>query len=371
MYNEIVYTRCGSGLWLANGQRREGEGYKVYACSPELRAPGASDLELLEKVVGQKLPHDEVTLPDDGFVYVVPDIGGRIFLRFHQVYDGSRPFMINQAVVGGFDDVYPAALIEEDGLWTAMTLSEDDCRTKRFEPQSRRSLPVQENPKIFTEAAAFIAGGRRRILAQAAAFLLEQYALPPTQRRYLVIRDRGEREIELWIAAIEACFSPRMAAGLSFATRMDKIQNSNFYTVDRNGVYQNQMNLENPNQQLRQYAMVVGVAAADRDNDGLIVAEQNMPYSVLDGIRMEFSEPTDTSDRYYQRIGGFSEEQSVFCGRFLQSVLLDAPSKAILQFYTIFTILQDPAAGLKRRAVGQPRGADGLHGCRYRDPRKR
>ena len=83
------------------------------------------------------------------------------------------------------------------------------------------------------------------------AFLLSQYSLPTENRKYLVIQDEDAAKIELWIAAIQSAFSPRMASGLPFATRLDKFTNTNKYTVNLNGHYQAQMNLQDPNQRLR------------------------------------------------------------------------------------------------------------------------
>ncbi len=110
------------------------------------------------------------------------------------------------------------------------------------------------------DISAFVADGRCDLLKKAVAFIVSQYSLPPEKRKFLVIRDEDSRKIELWIAAIESAFSPRMASGLPFATRRDNFVNSNKYTVNLNGQYQTQINLQNPNQKLRYRAMIVGVA---------------------------------------------------------------------------------------------------------------
>lgn len=84
-------------------------------------------------------------------------------------------------------------------------------------------------------------------------------------------------KIELWIAAIQSAFSPRMASGLPFATRLDKFTNTNKYTVNLNGQYQAQMNLQDPNQRLRFRAMIVGVDERDRVNTAAVRQLANSP----------------------------------------------------------------------------------------------
>lgn len=148
----------------------------------------------------------------------------------------------------------------------------------------------------FDDIAAFVAEGRREALIGAIAFIVTQYSLPPEERKFLVIRDENSKLIELWIAAIESAFSPRMAAGLSFATRLDKFANANKYTVNLSGQYQTQINLQSPNQKLRFRAMIVGVDERDRTNAAAAKALANSPYVVLDGKTKTLSVNVDTSN---------------------------------------------------------------------------
>ena len=48
MFYELIYTRCRNGIDILSGKPITSEGYKVYACSPELLAQsGFVDAELL------------------------------------------------------------------------------------------------------------------------------------------------------------------------------------------------------------------------------------------------------------------------------------------------------------------------------------
>ncbi|MCL2498265.1 MAG: hypothetical protein FWF06_06620 [Symbiobacteriaceae bacterium] len=250
---------------------------------------------------------------------------------------------LNHAYIGNFTQQYLWELMHLPELWYAQ--QEDEGYYYREPPTPLPVLTSLPAPSAATSAitlkeiAHFIAAGRQEGLAQAVAFLLEQYQLPPSQRRYLIISEVNSREMELWLAAIQMAFSPRMAAALSFATRLDRFTGSNRYTVNRSGSYMPQINLQDPEQTLRYRAMILGLDARDHINLRELRPGSAAPYVVLDGKKGKAYFTQDISHPYFTLITTFSPTHLSFGRDFLQDTTLTQPNYQIFQLYEVYTML--------------------------------
>jgi len=192
----------------------------------------------------------------------------------------------------------------------------------------------------------FISDGRKETLKKAVSFLIAQYKLQnEEERKFLVIRDKSSKEIELWIAAIEYAFSPRIAASIPFATRLDRFATSNRYTVNQLGMYINrtQINLQDRKQKKRWQAMIVGIDKRDEANSAAARPLANSPFVLLDGIeKCIMHDNVDISHGYYELITSFDDSHAVFCREFLQMLNINNPCEDIYRLYEVYTVLVKP-----------------------------
>ena len=358
MYSELIYTRCGEGVdILRGGSPIKNSGFKVFSCSESITEDGFADLPFLYAIAQSKEPYVDPSFMDDAYLFVVPDLGGKYFLNFHPIpfdrtatgdYSHRPGNFINQVFIGRFDDIYPYELFGNESVWDAQKRGEAFYYENAPVPLAERDDLGETLGYIsFDDIAAFVADGRRDVLMSAIAFIVSQYSLPPEERKFLVIRDEDSKQIELWIAAIESAFSPRMAAGLSFATRLDKFANANKYTVNLDGQYQTQINLQSPNQKLRFRAMIVGVDERDRTNAAAAKALANSPYVVLDGKARSLSVSVDASNPYYRYVTAYDDGHEYLCRQFMQMVDAASPSKDVLKLYSAFASLSKYSSGKK------------------------
>lgn len=350
MYSELIYTRCGEGIDILRGRNPiKNSGFKVFSCSENVTEAGFTDLPFLYATAQSKEPYADPSFMDDAYLFVVPDLGGKYLLNFHPIpfdrtatgdYSHRPGNFINQIFIGQFDDIYPYELFGNESVWDAQKRGEAFYYENSPAPLAQRDDLGETIGYInFDDIAAFVAEGRRDALMSAIAFIVSQYSLPLEKRKFLVIRDENSKLIELWIAAIESAFSPRMAAGLSFATRLDKFANANKYTVNLSGQYQTQINLQSPNQKLRFRAMIVGVDERDRANAAAAKALANSPYVVLDGKTKTLSVNVDTSNPYYRYITTYNEGHEYLCRQFMQMVDVVSPSGDVIKLYSAFVCL--------------------------------
>jgi hypothetical protein len=359
MFYELIYTRCRQGMDITKkGHRISGDGYKVYSCTPAIMEEGAVDLPLLANATQAKQPCIDPDFMDDAYLFYVPDTGSKFFINFHPIpFDANaqgnyshRPGnFINHALIGNFSSIYPYKMFKNDGIWNAQTKGEEyyyENEPVGFPERSDIGNPPGHYK--FDEIGAFIADGRTEALKKAVAFLIAQYKEEPEKRKYLVIRDDSSKNIELWIAAIECAFSPRIACAIPFATRMDKFVNTNRYTV-KLGIYQPQMNLQDSNHKQRYRAMIVGVDERDKTNVNASRPLANSPFVLLDGKQKQAMFEADISNRYYQIITQFDEKHRVFCGEFLQTFTLLKPGEDVYNLYEIFNVVYKPSMADTRK----------------------
>ena len=342
MYYQAVHTRCKNGIKDFESLKTiDSDGYKVFDYSRDILSKGIVDTAVLSKVIAEETPHDRERIPDDAYIYLRPDEGGKILVSFFQNYQTSRSFHVHQALIGQFDDIYPAELFNNDALWKAKKLGEEYYLTA-----VPSGMPVIENIDNIVEAfpedelKSFIESGRLGLFGQVVSYIIEQYSLADKDRKYVVIKAASERDIELWIAAIEMAFSPRMASGLSFATRMNKIQNSNRYMVNSAGVMQSRMDIQNPDLSLRCFAMIAGIVEADRDYN-MIRPMANLPYVLLDDKARSFSAGKEVARPYFNLVTSYTDSHKYFCREFLQMVNINTPSKDIYELYNIYISMQE------------------------------
>lgn len=350
MYSELIYTRCRQGIDILKGGRPVlSDGFKVYSCSKDILDGDVADLPLLFNMAQSKQTYSDPNFMDDVYIYAVPDKGRNILVNFHPIpfdrdakgdYSHRPGNFVNQVFVGGFGDVYPFELFGNVAVWDAQTRGEAFYYENEPQPLACRSeLDATVGSITVDDIERFVLDGRRDAVKTAVAFLIEQYGLPLENRKYLVIRDESSSFLELWVAAIELSLSPRMSSGLPFATRMDKFMNTNRYTVNQNGLYQVQMNLQDPKQKQRFRAMIVGVDERDRANISAVRALPNAPYIILDGKSKTIDYSADTSSAYYSLVTSYNERHIVFCREFLQMLDIGQPTKNVLKLYDAYIVL--------------------------------
>lgn len=350
MYSELIYTRCRQGIdILKDGRPILNDGFKVYSCSKDILNGDVADLPLLYNMAQCKQTYSDPNFMDDVYVYAVPDKGRNILVNFHPIpfdrdakgdYSHRPGNFVNQLFVGSFGDIYPFELFGNMAVWDAQARGEAFYYENEPQPLAcRPELNAMIGSITVDDIKRFVLDGRRDAVKAAVAFLIEQYGLPPENRKYLVIRDESSSFLELWVAAIELSFSPRMSSGLPFATRMDKFMNTNRYTVNQNGLYQVQMNLQDPKQKQRFRAMIVGVDGRDRANISAVRAIPNAPYVILDGKSRTIDYSADTSSTYYSLVTSYDERHIVFCREFLQMLDIGQPTKNVLKLYDAYIVL--------------------------------
>jgi hypothetical protein len=349
---ELIYTRCRQGVdILKEGRPITSDGFKVYSCTPALMKNGNIDLPFLFNAAQGKQPYHDPDFMDNAYLYLVPDKGNSFMVEFHPVpfdanatgdYSHRSGNFLNHILFAPFSAFYPFELFRDKAVWDAKSRGE-----AYYYEHTPDTLPAHGEVKDPAgqidrgKIASFVADGRKESLQKAVSFLIAQYELPPENRKFLVIHDESSEKIEMWIAAIESAFSPRMAAALPFATRLEKFAMANRYTVDQSGTYQIQINLQDPNQKQRYRAMIVGVD--DRDKTSVAAARPlaNSPFVLLDGIKKDAAFEADISNSYYKFISGFEDSHATFCREFLQMIDLQKPSADILSLFAVYMALEN------------------------------
>jgi hypothetical protein len=252
---------------------------------------------------------------------------------------------VNQILAGDYSHFYPFELFRDNAVWNAKERGEAYYYETPSAPlPARNDIDDPAGQISLDDLRTFIGDDRKEALMTAVSFLISQYEQPPENRKFLVIRDESSANIELWIAAIEHGFSPRMASAIPFATRMDKFTTANRYTVNQLGVYQTQINLQDPNQKQRYRAMIVGVDERDKTNTAAARPLANSPFVLLDGTGKKAAFEADTSHRYYRFITAFDEAHQIFCREFLQMFDVHTPGSEIFRLYDIYMEMENSDA---------------------------
>jgi len=353
MFYELIYTRCRQGMDITRkGAQISGDGYKVYSCTPAIFEEGKVDLQFLVNAAQAKQSFTDPGFMDEAYLYYVPDVGPRFFVNFSPIlFDANatgdysrRPGnFVNHVILGDFSAFYPYELFKDENTWNAKTKGEAYYyETPPVALPARGDISDPLGQYSFDEIGAFIKDGREEALKKAVSFIISQYKEESEKRKYLVIKDESSRNIELWIAAIQCAFSPKIASAIPFATRMDKFANINKYTA-KQGLYQPQINLQDPNHKHRFRAMIIGVDERDKVNVGSSRPLANSQFVLLDGKQKQAMFDADTSNQYYNFIIRFDDEHRDFCRISLQDTNILNSNADILDFYEVFSILAKPA----------------------------
>ncbi|MDR0908303.1 MAG: hypothetical protein LBM77_00925 [Spirochaetaceae bacterium] len=352
MFLDLIYTHCRQGIdILKDGKQVMGDGYKIYACSHNIMTSEKNDLPFLVGAAQAKQSYNDPSFMDDAYLYYVPNNGSSFMDDFHPVpFDpnarGDFPHrpgnFVNQILIGDFSHFYLFELFGDKNVWYAK-----NREVAYYYENAPENLPQREIQPIFSQTfidkvKAFINDGRKDALMHAVSFLISQYKLPPKDRKFLLIRDESSENIEMWIAAIEYAFSPKMAAAIPFATRMDKFVMTNRYTVNKLGIYQTQINLQDENQELRLRAMIVGVDERDKNNSANARPLPNSPFVLLDGKEKKAMFEAEVSNAYYQFITNFDETRDAFCRKFLQMFDITKPDEEIYKLLDIYMTFGKP-----------------------------
>jgi hypothetical protein len=351
MFAELIYTRCRQGIDILTGRSVSSGGFNVYACTPSLLETGNTDLRFLLNVAQGKQSYNDPDFMDDAYLYFVMDNGDGAMVEFHPIpldktatgsYSHRSGNYLNQVLTGDFSGFYPFELFKDSAVWNAKARGE-----AYYYENAPTALPPRDDisdpsgPFGIDEIGAFISDGREEALMRAVSFLIAQYELPPEERKFLVVRDDSSEKIEMWIAAIEYAFSPRMAAAAPFATRMDKFAATNRYAVNQMGVYQPQINFQDKNQKFRYRAMIVGVDERDRANFAAARPSANSTFVLLDGKEKKAMFDADISNRYFRFITGFDDAHQTFCREFLQMIDIATPSAELYELLDIYLVFEN------------------------------
>ncbi|NLK00716.1 MAG: hypothetical protein GX318_05700 [Clostridia bacterium] len=350
MFSELIYTRCGQGIdILKSGEPIYGDGFKVYSCTPSIIEGGKTDLPFLLDTVKAKQSYMPPDFMDDAYIYLAPDMGDPIMVNFHPIINdaassvdcqGRGDNFINQVFIGDFSDFYPFELFDDSTIWDAKFRGQAFyCEETPKDLPARGDVGDPVGQIAINDIREFIFDGRRDALMKAVSFLITQYGLPPDKRKYLVIRDDSSKNIELWISAIEYAFSPRMAASISFATRLDNFPKANIYRVDKEGFYIQHKGFFGRKGERRFRAMIVGVDRRDRKNTKMARTEAKSSFVVLDGVEKKAVFDAAVEHPYYRLITSFNETHQRFCRDFLQMLDISKPAPDVYNLHDVFMAL--------------------------------
>lgn len=349
MFSELIYTRCGNGIhFLKDGAPYPGEGFKVYACTRALLTEKGTDIAFLFHAAQARHPYkggagQDSALMDDAYLYFAPATGASFMQSFHPVKPTGRRVstFLSQFLIGDFTNFYPFELFGDDSVWDAKGRGEEYYySTPPTDLPLRSDINDPTGPFGIEELGEFIADGRRVALKTAVAYLIDQYERPPEERTFIAILDESARNIEMWIAAIEHAFSPRIAAAIPFATRMNNFATWNRYTVNQLGVIQVEPNFADKSQRVRLRAMIVGVDKRDSVNAATVARPNaSSPFVLLDGKEKLAKFDADFSDPYFDLVTRFDETHQVFCREFLQTINMSQPSPRLFELREAFQLL--------------------------------
>lgn len=324
MFYEVIYTRCRHGIDIQhNGAPEKTDGHKVYASSPEIYQSGEYDLKYMMVLLQNKQYYSDPKFMDDAYFYCVDSKEKTFMMNFHPIHFDptikgdylKRPGnFLNNIIAGDFSDIYPFELFEDNEVWKAK--ENDEAYYYANEP---RELPprmdIVDLPGMISvdEIREFIKDGREDILKSAVAFLIERYS-SRALNKVLMIKEDSTRNIELWIAAIEYAFSPKIASGIPFATRVD-VKTQSMYKV-----------------------MIIGVHTEDKNNVNYARPLTSAPFVLIDGIGKTINYDADTSSQYYKLITSYEDTHINFVREFLQTFNFSQPQAEIIELEKFFDI---------------------------------
>ncbi|EJU23461.1 hypothetical protein HMPREF1143_2243 [Peptoanaerobacter stomatis] len=349
MFYEAIYTRCRKGVDIKTGKEIANDGFKVYSYSKELIDDNIVDIPFFANEIQRVQSYSDPDFMEDAYLYYTPLIGKNFLINFHPIsfnpsvegnFAKRRGNIINQALIGDYSDIYPFEMFRDKEIWNAQERGEAYYYANDPIAQSGRD-DIDSPPGMYyvDDIKEFINDGRREALKCAIAFLIKQFSDAEEKSQYMVILDDTASNIELWVAAIEYAFSPKIAANISFATRMDSFVNKNKF---KQGEITNGTSNSLADELKSKFrAMVIGVVSSDRQNVSLTRSAQNYGFVLIDGKQKKAMFDIDISDKYFDVVTTYTDEHIEFCREFLQTFGLEIPSPDLFKLLKCYTSLLD------------------------------
>jgi len=344
MFRQIIYTHSKQGINLRTGKKYTGIGFKTYTCDDSILHK--KGILFIENAISLRAPFSQPDLMDDAYFYFHNEIDNEaIFINFYpfmpKSLDGQGGTWygkyINHGLMGDFSNYYPAELIGSKFVWDAKERGLDFYYDNPpAQPKIKENLFKNDEGHNYNSIRKFIDAGRKDMLVGSVSFLIEQFEKPIEERKYLVILDKSTENIEKWIAAIGYAFSPRIAASISFATRLEKFEIMNQYTINENGQFQLGISNKDTKKNVRYNAMIVGVHADDKTNKNTLIESKNAPYIILDGINKNINiKPLENS--FFLSLRNFDERHQKFSSEFLQMYNINKPCRDVYNLFDTYT----------------------------------
>lgn len=279
-FKELIYTRCGAAYSIRGKEIPGNNGYAIFSSSTGLWS-GLSDgdIQFAEKMIVRQfqwsygcppkqswsyllLPHGEEGAFTDMYAYTEEDGAN------NSEESNMRGSHLAQMLCG-IMTMYPYELISSPYFYTRHQSSTDafylhECAPRLPEIAQDRIVPGAITPNAIQEFVR----GREKLVQCSVAWLIQQMGLPAKNRRPIVILDQA-KHIPLWIASITSRFPVSLARKLPFYTCRDgleRLHSSAFYRISTSsGEYAPQINMQDPDQESRALAMLLGCALEDKD----------------------------------------------------------------------------------------------------------
>ena len=348
MFREAVHTRCGHGIDIVTGRRFDIDGYKVHDIDGTLLADDKIDKHLLSDQLLTRMPGKE-----DGYSYLVPDIGEASLINYHSVDSGAdrQGNFVSQAYVGDFKEVYPFTTFGDDATWDAKKTSESDYYKRIPTFGIYEKSAIGSHRFETSDVSKFIStGNRNMLLRRLLSFIINEFKKPVGNRRSIIIKDATEHDIEMWVKTVELAFSPRIAASISFTTRIESLR-SNFYTVDDRMRYDG-IDLTRGDEFQRSMYLIVGVID-DESGAPIIEMGHNQRYVVLDGKTMTFDGCEHEAPallRYLDLVTSYTLSHRTFVTEFLQMFDIAQPDMRLGTLAEAFNALTDASSAVSAYA---------------------
>lgn len=279
-FKELIYTRCGPAYSIRGEQLPNNNGYAIFDSSEGLWSQlSETDLQFAERVIARQfqwsygcpvkqswsyllLPHGEEGVFTDLYAYTEEDGAN------NSESSNMRGSHLAQMLCG-IPSMYPYELIRSSYFFSRQRDSTDcyylrECAPRLPEMQQQN---IASGPITPTVIQNFMQG-RISLVQNCVAWLIEQMGKLPKDRRPIVILDQSEN-IPYWIAAITCHFPICMARCLPFYTcreGLERVNTAAFYRANTvSGDYAVQVNMQDPNQESRPLAMLLGCAAEDTE----------------------------------------------------------------------------------------------------------
>lgn len=301
-FGELIYTRCGPGYSIRGEALPGNNGYGIFNMSAGLWE-GASDatLQFAERVIARQFQWTYgCPVKRYSSYLLLPGTREGVFADLYRYTDedlANNSEMSNMRgthlaqMLSGELTMYPYELIESPYFEARQKVSTDTFYRDDCEPKLGQ-LPqqdVQPGPVTRDAIQSFLSRGREELAQDCTAWLIEQMEKPEAERRPIIILDDADK-IPFWVGAITYCLPVTIARQVPFYTcreGLDRPNRSIFYRVDKaTGEYVAKINMQDPNQESRPLAMLLGCAREDADAVRQVeLFGENSPCVVLNGVK--------------------------------------------------------------------------------------